>query len=161
MLCPVFSVVLAEESWCDYIWIFNAIKGLLWASGCVPAILTVIICECVASFMHNISVSCSALFRQNNYEVHEFITLLWESSFWYFCMCTLRRDSHYDPPFPDLFPFYVTLWLFKPLFQICSCFVCPFLSSPPLPLFCRSCRWVLLLFPSYHQWDLDPIQSKI
>lgn len=117
--------------------------------------LKVIIWECVVSYQQNISVSRSALLRQNNHEVHKFIILLWESYFWYFC--SEEKIPTTDSAFPDPFPFYVTPCLLKPLFQIFSCFVCLLLSFPPLLLFCR---WVLLLFPSYHQWDLDPIQSK-
>lgn len=46
------------------------------------------------------------LLHLNNHEVHEFIILLRESSFWYFSLYALRTHSHYWLHFPpDLFPF--------------------------------------------------------
>lgn len=92
------------------------------------------------------------LLHGNNHEVHEFIIMLWESSFWYFLMYTLRTDSHHWFSFPpDLFPFMKRSDSVSPHCRFCCCFVGFFPSFFRLPSFS-----MILLFLSSHQWDLGP-----
>lgn len=98
------------------------------------------------------------LLHLNNHEVHKFIILLRESSFWYFFLYALRTHSHYWLHFP---PTYFLLMecvdCVSPRCRSCCCFVGFFPSSLTLlPLF-----FMISLFLSSHQWDLGPHSVEI
>lgn len=119
---------------------------------------------CVAFFLglgHIISSSVRhfhMLLHLNNHEVHTFIILLRESSFWYFLLYALRTHSHYWLHFP---PTYFLLMecvdCVSPRCRSCCCFVGFFPSSLTLlPLF-----FMISLFLSSHHWDLGPHSVEI
>lgn len=119
------------------------------------------LCAFFLAFGHIISRSVRhfpMLLHLNNHEVHKFIILLWESSFWYFFLYALRTHSHYWLHFP---PTYFLLMecvdCVSPRCRSCCCFVGFFPSSLTLlPLF-----FMISLFLSSHQWDLGPHSVEI
>lgn len=85
---------------------------------------------CVTSLAVASVIFPPMLLRLNNHEVHKFIILLRESSFWYFLLYALRTHSHY--------------WLhFSPThFLLMECVDCVSPSLSKLLLF----RWFLPVF---------------